>query len=48
MTSDNPSIERGSGEDQDRWLTELEAAEVAEDFPTGGSLILAESRCRGK
>lgn len=36
-------IDRGSDEDQDRWLTELEAAEAAEDFPPGGSLILAES-----
>jgi hypothetical protein len=36
-------IDRGSDADQDRWLAELEAAEAAEDFPPGGSLILAES-----
>jgi hypothetical protein len=35
--------DRGTDEDQDRWLAELEAAEVAENFPPGGSLILAES-----
>lgn len=34
---------RGSAEDQERWLVELETAETAEDFPSGGSLILAES-----
>ena len=37
------AIDRGSAEDQDRWLAELEVAEAAEDFPPGGSLILAES-----
>lgn len=36
-------INRGSAEDQDRWLAELESAEVAENFPSDGSLILAES-----
>jgi hypothetical protein len=34
---------RGSAEDQDRWLAELNADEEAENFPPGGSLILAES-----
>lgn len=33
-------IERGSQEDQERWRAELEAAD---DFPSGGSVILAES-----
>jgi hypothetical protein len=37
------SIDRGSEEDQDRWLAELEAAEAADDFPAGGSVILTES-----
>lgn len=37
------SVDRGSDEDQDRWLTELEAAEEAENFPEGGSVVLAES-----
>ena len=36
-------IDRGSKADQDRWGAELEAAEAADDFPFGGSLILAES-----
>ncbi len=36
-------IDRGSDEDQDRWLAELKAAEATEGFPPGGSLILAES-----
>jgi len=39
----NPPIDRGSAEDQDRWLAELETAEATENFPSGGSLILAES-----
>ena len=39
---DSP-IDRGSKEDQDRWSAELEAAEAADDFPSGGSVILAES-----
>jgi hypothetical protein len=39
----NTVIDRGSNEDQDRWITELEAAEAAENFPPGGSVILAES-----
>lgn len=37
------TIDRGSDEDQERWLAELSAAEEAENFPPGGSLILAES-----
>jgi len=36
-------IDRGSEEDQDRWRAELEAAEAADAFPSGGSVILAES-----
>lgn len=43
VTIDNSSISRGSDEDQDRGLAELEAAEAAENFPSGGSVILAES-----
>jgi len=35
--------DRGSAEDQERWIAELDAVERAEDFPPGGSLILAES-----
>lgn len=34
---------RGSEDEQERWLSEIEAAEEAENFPSGGSLILAES-----
>lgn len=34
---------RGNDQDQDRWIAELETAERAENFPRGGSLILAES-----
>jgi hypothetical protein len=37
------SIDRGSEEDQNCWLAELEAAEAADNFPSGGSVILAES-----
>lgn len=36
-------IDRGRDEEQERHLAELKAAEVAENFPSGGSLILAES-----
>lgn len=36
-------LDRGSNEDQERWLAELSATEKAENFPLGGSLILAES-----
>ncbi len=36
-------LNRGSAEDQKRWLTELDAVEKATNFPLGGSLILAES-----
>lgn len=36
-------VDRGSARDQDRWLAELEKAEAEENFPQGGSLILAES-----
>ena len=43
MKQNDSSIDRGSKEDQDRWLAELEAAEAADDFPSGGSVILAES-----
>ena len=43
IVDDDPPVDRGSAEDQDRWLAELEAAEEAESFPPGGSLILAES-----
>ena len=39
----SPVFNRGSAEDQERWLAELELAEAAESFPSGGSLILAES-----
>jgi hypothetical protein len=39
----NFPVDRGSTEDQERWRTELSAAEEAENFPPGGSLILAES-----
>lgn len=39
----NSPIDRGSDEDQDRWLAELEAAEATDDFPSGGNVILAES-----
>jgi len=39
---DSP-VDRGSDEDQERWLSELSTAEEAENFPPGGSLILAES-----
>ena len=38
-----PKIDRGTANDQDRWLAELARAEEAEAFPLGGSLILAES-----
>jgi len=38
-----PPPNRGSAKDQERWLAELEAAEADENFPSGGSLILAES-----
>ena len=43
MTNNVFPIDRGSTEDQERWLTELSAAEEMENFPPGGSLILAES-----
>jgi hypothetical protein len=36
-------LDRGSAEDQERWLAEIASAEEAENFPLGGSLILAES-----
>jgi hypothetical protein len=36
-------INRGNAEDQDRWRTKLKIAEATENFPSGGSLILAES-----
>jgi hypothetical protein len=39
----NFSVDRGSTKDQERWLAELAAAAEAENFPPGGSLILAES-----
>lgn len=39
----NPVVDRGSSADQARWAAELEVAGALEDFPPGGSLILAES-----
>lgn len=42
-SSSDSSVDRGSSEDQERWLAELSAAEEVENFPPGGSLILAES-----
>lgn len=36
-------VDRGSAKEQERWLAELSTAEETENFPLGGSLILAES-----
>ena len=36
-------VDRGSAKELERWLAELSTAEEAENFPLGGSLILAES-----
>lgn len=32
-----PIVDRGSAEDQERWLADLELAEAPECFPLGGA-----------